>query len=145
MVRADRAGKALTKRNTGPFCPGCGGLFEPARRDQRHCGPSCRVLACRKRTRAALDARPAPCPRCGETRLVERGFCNVCAHQWTEGSTMPNFQDETRRCHSCGEPYVWTERDQRFAHERGYLPPKRCPQCRATEKQRQRDRLARRE
>lgn len=53
---------------------------------------------------------------------------------------MTSFQDETRRCMSCGGAYVWNERDQRFAHERGYLPPKRCPSCRAIEKQRRRER-----
>ncbi len=46
------------------------------------------------------------------------------------------FNDETRTCIECGDTYIWSERDQRFSHERGYLPPKRCPRCRELMKQR---------
>jgi endogenous inhibitor of DNA gyrase (YacG/DUF329 family) len=46
------------------------------------------------------------------------------------------FQDATRRCAECGQDYTWGEQDQRFAHERGYLPPKRCPACRQAAKRR---------
>jgi len=53
---------------------------------------------------------------------------------------MATFQDETRQCVGCGENYVWLQRDQRFSHERGYLPPKRCPRCRQIEKQRRYER-----
>ena len=48
---------------------------------------------------------------------------------------METFKDERRVCVDCGDAYIWTERDQRFAHERGYLPPKRCPRCRQLQKQ----------
>jgi ssDNA-binding Zn-finger/Zn-ribbon topoisomerase 1 len=47
------------------------------------------------------------------------------------------FQDETRTCVECGESYLWSERDQKFGFEKGFLPPKRCPRCRAARKQRQ--------
>ena len=55
---------------------------------------------------------------------------------------MTTFQDETRRCASCGDAYVWTVRDQRFSHERGYFPPKRCPKCREWLKRHRRERDA---
>src|SRR5258707_1322513 len=46
---ADRAGDALQGVNPGRSCPGCGQPFQPRRDNQRHCRPSCRVLAWRKR------------------------------------------------------------------------------------------------
>jgi Probable zinc-ribbon domain len=49
---------------------------------------------------------------------------------------MAIFQDQTRTCVECGRGYIWSERDQKFANERGYLPPKRCPACRELMKQR---------
>lgn len=39
------------------------------------------------------------------------------------------FQDETRPCLECGDHYVWASREQRLAHERDFMPPKRCPRC----------------
>lgn len=51
------------------------------------------------------------------------------------------FEDQNRRCVECGQNYTWSARDQRFAEQRGYLPPKRCPSCRERQKQRHRERL----
>ncbi len=51
------------------------------------------------------------------------------------------FKDEMRVCVECGSQYVWTARDQAYAHRQGFYPPKRCPQCREVQKQRHRDRL----
>jgi len=45
------------------------------------------------------------------------------------------FRDEERTCVDCKHPYMWTEREQRFSHEKGYFPPKRCSRCRALRKQ----------
>jgi hypothetical protein len=45
----DRPTQALPGVNSGPFCEGCGHPFTPSRANQRHCRPSCRVLACRRR------------------------------------------------------------------------------------------------
>ena len=43
---------------TAPICPGCGQTFRPSRKNQRHCRPSCRVLALRgRRAGQALKAR----------------------------------------------------------------------------------------
>jgi hypothetical protein len=38
---------------------------------------------------------------------------------------MQQFEDHTRVCVECAGTYLWTARDQRFAHDRGILPPKR--------------------
>ena len=51
-----------------------------------------------------------------------------------------DFEDVIRACIDCGDLYRWTERDQRFARERGYLRPKRCPKCRARIREQRRDR-----
>jgi hypothetical protein len=51
---------------------------------------------------------------------------------------MPKFENVERKCYDCGAPYTWSARDQRFAHEMGFLPPKRCPACRELRKQRAR-------
>lgn len=45
--------KALQDVNARRICPGCGGTFRLARRDQRHCRPSCRVLALRVRRQSS--------------------------------------------------------------------------------------------
>lgn len=50
------AAQALQGVNAGRVCAGCGGAFQPTRRDQRHCRLGCRVLALRKRqASSALD------------------------------------------------------------------------------------------
>lgn len=49
MDHTDRAPQALQSVNAAPICPGCDRPFRPARRNQRHCRPSCRVLALRRR------------------------------------------------------------------------------------------------
>ncbi len=48
--KPERQAQALHGVNRTALCRGCGRAFEPARATQRHCKPSCRVLACRRRT-----------------------------------------------------------------------------------------------
>jgi hypothetical protein len=55
---------------------------------------------------------------------------------------MEQFQDQTLTCADCHEPYIWRVRDQRFAEQNGWLPPKRCPSCRAAASQRREQRHA---
>ena len=38
--------------------------------------------------------------------------------------------------HICGEDFNFTERDQEFYKEKGFLPPKRCRFCRKARKER---------
>jgi hypothetical protein len=45
----DRTRQALPGVNCHSFCEGCGQPFTPLRTTQRHCKPSCRVLAHRRR------------------------------------------------------------------------------------------------
>lgn len=45
----DRVGKALQGVTAAILCAGCGQPFEPARKDQRHCRPSCRKRALDRR------------------------------------------------------------------------------------------------
>jgi len=49
----DRGVAALAGVNS--VCRGCGRTFTPTRRTQRHCRPSCRVLALEQRRRADID------------------------------------------------------------------------------------------
>ena len=53
-MEPDRGPKALQSVNAGRICPGCGRPFAPSRRNQRHCRPSCRVLALRRRRETDL-------------------------------------------------------------------------------------------
>lgn len=34
------------------------------------------------------------------------------------------------KCQDCGKIFVFTENDQRFYEEKGFVPPKRCKACR---------------
>jgi hypothetical protein len=67
-MTSDRASNPLQSVNTGRPCPGCGASFQPTRRNQRHCRPSCRVLAWQRRPRPgeSYDDRQlaAPLVRC---------------------------------------------------------------------------------
>ena len=38
------------------------------------------------------------------------------------------------KCKDCGEIFTFTENEQRFYEERGFLPPKRCKNCRDARK-----------
>lgn len=40
------------------------------------------------------------------------------------------------KCQDCGEEFVFSERDQKFYEEKGFLPPKRCRFCRNARKER---------
>lgn len=37
-------------------------------------------------------------------------------------------------CQDCGKTFIFTENDQRFYEEKGFLPPKRCRECRNARK-----------
>jgi uncharacterized membrane protein YsdA (DUF1294 family)/DNA-directed RNA polymerase subunit RPC12/RpoP len=41
------------------------------------------------------------------------------------------MSDETRQCVDCGRKFIWSYGEQRYYHERGLTPPKRCPACRS--------------
>jgi uncharacterized membrane protein YsdA (DUF1294 family) len=47
--------------------------------------------------------------------------------------------DRVIECVECGQGFVWTEADQRFYREHGWVPPKRCKTCR---QQRDREHVA---
>ena len=34
------------------------------------------------------------------------------------------------KCQDCGKEFVFTEKDQKFYEEKGFVPPKRCKACR---------------
>ncbi len=51
----DRVPGALPCVTSGIRCPGCGHLFSPTHWRQKHCRPSCRVLALRTRREHAAD------------------------------------------------------------------------------------------
>lgn len=40
------------------------------------------------------------------------------------------------KCQNCGEDFIFTVNDQIFYEEKGFLPPKRCKNCRNTRKDR---------
>ena len=40
------------------------------------------------------------------------------------------------KCVDCGETFVFSEREQKFYEEKGFIPPKRCKFCRNTRKER---------
>lgn len=43
-------------------------------------------------------------------------------------------KDMRIKCQDCGETFIFTENEQRFYEERGFLPPKRCKECRQARK-----------
>lgn len=40
------------------------------------------------------------------------------------------------KCQDCGEEFIFSERDQAFYEEKGFIPPKRCRFCRNARKER---------
>ena len=48
------------------------------------------------------------------------------------------MEDKTLTC-VCGEEFIFTAGEQKFYEEKGFTPPKRCPDCRA-KKKRERER-----
>jgi hypothetical protein len=52
---------------------------------------------------------------------------------------MDPFADQERTCFDCGQPYIWHEADQRYAHQMGFRAPKFCDRCRAERKRRRRE------
>jgi hypothetical protein len=49
--------KAQRALSRGILCEGCGGRFQPSRPNQKHCRPSCRAAASRKRQRRGGGGR----------------------------------------------------------------------------------------
>ncbi len=62
-LKADRASGALPCVTSGIPCPGCGRRFTPTHWRQKHCRPSCRVLALRTRREHAADLFTDATPR----------------------------------------------------------------------------------
>lgn len=44
------------------------------------------------------------------------------------------FKDEKLVCQDCGKEFIFSAADQQFFQEKGYQPPKRCPDCRKAKK-----------
>lgn len=44
--------------------------------------------------------------------------------------------DRMIECQDCGQEFVFTERDQEFFAEKGFVDPKRCKPCRDKKKAR---------
>lgn len=44
------------------------------------------------------------------------------------------FTDKDMQCVDCGNPFVFTARDQEFFQRQGFQNPKRCRECRAIKK-----------
>ena len=42
--------------------------------------------------------------------------------------------DKTLNCEECGKDFTFTAGEQEFYEEKGFTPPKRCPDCRAAKK-----------
>ena len=48
--------------------------------------------------------------------------------------------DKTIKCRDCGARFTFTEKDQEFYREKGYMnEPSRCPKCRAARKSQPRE------
>ena len=45
--------------------------------------------------------------------------------------TKSRFADKTLRCKDCRLTFTWSTGEQRFFRDKGFAPPKRCPECRA--------------
>ena len=41
---------------------------------------------------------------------------------------------KTLTCEECGKDFIFTAGEQEFYEEKGFTPPKRCPDCRAAKK-----------
>ena len=42
-----------------------------------------------------------------------------------------DIPDTTLVCRDCGVNFIFTDREQEFYAERGFVPPSRCPACRS--------------
>ena len=38
-------------------------------------------------------------------------------------------------CQDCGQEFIFTDNEQKFYAEKGFLPPKRCKECREKRKE----------
>lgn len=45
-----------------------------------------------------------------------------------------NFVDQTLTCIGCREEFVFTKGEQEFFKDKGFTPPRRCPECRRRRK-----------
>ena len=52
------------------------------------------------------------------------------------------YQDKKFTCIDCQQPFTFTAKEQAFFAEQGYVPPKRCPSCRAERRRRKQEDLA---
>ena len=46
------------------------------------------------------------------------------------------MSNQVIKCKDCGKDFDFTEKDQEFYKEKGFLPPKRCRSCRKARKER---------
>src|SRR5437867_3324111 len=44
------------------------------------------------------------------------------------------YADLEKQCQQCGNKFWWLASEQQFYADRGFVPPKRCPDCRAKKK-----------
>lgn len=101
---SDLAPEALQGVTASRFCDGCGRRFTPRRRKQRHCGPSCRVKAFRRRQHA--NAKLADGSRVTDRALlVESDGSEVGPHHRRDDRMDTRQQDISRGyCRGCASP-----------------------------------------
>lgn len=44
------------------------------------------------------------------------------------------YEDIKIKCQDCGEEFIFTANEQIFYKEKGFIPPKRCKDCRIIKK-----------
>ena len=47
---------------------------------------------------------------------------------------MNRYQDKELTCADCGGKFFWGAREQELYADRGYLPPKRCNNCKQAQR-----------
>jgi CxxC-x17-CxxC domain-containing protein len=72
------------------------------------------------------DAAAAPADEAQEEASTEEAPAEEAAPAADGDKNLP--------CEECGKDFVFTAGEQEFYEEKGFTPPKRCPDCRAAKK-----------
>ncbi len=69
-----------------------------------------------------------------ETSQEEAQQPEASAEEAQPATEEASAGDKTLSCEECGKDFIFTAGEQEFYEEKGFTPPKRCPECRAAKK-----------
>lgn len=98
---------------------------DEAKKPEEEASPSAEATEDKTQEEAASTEEAAP---------AEEPAAEEASEPAAEEAAPASDGDKNLSCGDCGKQFAFTAGEQEFYEEKGFTPPKRCPECRAAKK-----------